>query len=313
MVSFTASQPYTWFTWFRVDTCTVNVGLFLKEIVGIGTPSRRAVGVHRPSAMAFVPPSVSAPYHARVRIPARSSAAPAAPADAAVAVARRLNSELPSLFSKPVDTSMYAADVAFADPLNSHKGAEPYKSNIEFLGGSAVFEGADMRLLDVGVVGGVVRTRWVLGMVVRFLPWKPRVDFTGISEYFVRDDGLIEKHVDYWDSIRDNDYFSWEAVRDLVKQCAPASGQRAGELVRRGAMFEVRRGEAGIVAVARVEGDVAALEKDLREWAVGEARCVLAEGPARIVERPQGKGRELWVPCLSVDVSVGGVSYFAPT
>jgi hypothetical protein len=47
-----------------------------------------------------------------------------------------------------------------------------------------------------------------------FLPWKPSAIFTGITKYDIDlDSGLITRHADEWDSVKNNDYLSLEALQ----------------------------------------------------------------------------------------------------
>lgn len=184
------------------------------------------------------------------------SSTPATPQQAALIAA--LQDEIPAIFD-PADPgpnlSLYDPDVAFRDPLNRFRGAARYAANIAFLTSSPVFTKPALSLHDIWPVkDNIVRTRWTLAMTAG-LPWKPRVAFTGTSDYVLNPEtGLVSEHVDVWDSLdgRGNAAFpSPQAVRDLVVQCAwspqPLPDQndnRIGgsfDLLRRAKDYSIRR------------------------------------------------------------------------
>lgn len=58
-------------------------------------------------------------------------------------------------------------------------------------------------------------------MIMKFvlLPWKPELVFTGLSIMGVNPQNLkFCSHVDLWDSIQNNEYFSFEGLWDVFKQ-----------------------------------------------------------------------------------------------
>ncbi|OIV97197.1 hypothetical protein TanjilG_28948 [Lupinus angustifolius] len=64
-----------------------------------------------------------------------------------------------------------------------------------------------------------ITTRWTMVMKFRLLPWKPALVFTGISVMGVNpENGKFCSHVDFWDSIQKNDYFSLEGLLEVIKQ-----------------------------------------------------------------------------------------------
>lgn len=91
----------------------------------------------------------------------------------------------------------------------------------------------------------------------------------------MNDKGEVVKHVDKWDSIENNEYFSWEGVGDLVGMCGVGSGSRSvgrecwGEVVRR------RRKEYEIWEIGDVGKD------GFERWCVGDGGVVVEGGKER--------------------------------
>lgn len=166
-------------------------------------------------------------------------------------VISRLRDELPNVFSaETADYSIYSPDVYFEDPLTRFRGTARYIANINFLSRSPVFATAKFHLHDIRVLlqsPSTVRTRWTLSMTLRAIPWRPRVAFTGQSDYVVdQSSALVVRHIDYWDSVPDSAFFSFPAVADLVRQCGPSSPFSANLvpefiLLRRLASFQIWR------------------------------------------------------------------------
>ncbi|PKI46248.1 hypothetical protein CRG98_033375 [Punica granatum] len=91
-------------------------------------------------------------------------------------------------------------------------------------------------------------------MVMKFmpLPWKPELIFTGTSVMGINPDtGKFCSHVDYWDSIQKNDYFSSEGLWDVFKQLriykTPDLETPKYQILKRTANYEVRKYEPFIV------------------------------------------------------------------
>ncbi|XP_038879423.1 heme-binding-like protein At3g10130, chloroplastic isoform X2 [Benincasa hispida] len=85
-------------------------------------------------------------------------------------------------------------------------------------------------------------------MVMKFvlLPWKPELVFTGISIMGINPEtGKFCSHVDLWDSIQNNDYFSVEGLWDVFKQLryykTPALESPKYLILKRTANYEVRK------------------------------------------------------------------------
>ncbi|GAB0494170.1 hypothetical protein MMPV_005460 [Pyropia vietnamensis] len=200
---------------------------------------------------------------------------PDTPPPAVTALAAKLQTELPALFRTDAgdpDWSLYTPDVQFEDPLNRFRGVAKYRDNIRFLKESFAFRNSAMFLHDTVAGEDSVVTRWTLAMTAAFLPWSPRVVFTGESIYGVDltpgdTMGGVNRHIDTWDSIAAQKFLSIEAIGDLVRQLSPAGAvlARAGSggdpppgvppylTLRREAAWEVRRVD-GYAAVAAADG-----------------------------------------------------------
>ena len=68
-------------------------------------------------------------------------------------------------------------------------------------------------------------TRWTMAMSLTVVPpilrglWSPSLLFTGVSLMSLNPASRkISRHVDRWDSVRNNDYLSTEAVADMFRQ-----------------------------------------------------------------------------------------------
>ena len=109
-----------------------------------------------------------------------------------------------------MERQFYAEDVTFVDPLTSFTGIDKYQNNVDMLAGRTslgriLFDDANIVLHNIKDLGeNRIQTRWTLQVNVKFLPWKPRAKFTGVSIYTVSGEPGSEKVVrqeDYWDSV----------------------------------------------------------------------------------------------------------------
>ncbi|KAK1861544.1 hypothetical protein I4F81_004128 [Pyropia yezoensis] len=235
-------------------------------------PRQRGPPPPHGAAAAAPPPAMVAASSVTSIVPATPP--PATPPPAVAAVAAKLQTELPALFRADADPdwSLYTPNVRFEDPLNRFRGVAKYRDNIRFLKESFAFRDAAMYLHDTVAGEDAVVTRWTLAMTAAFLPWSPRVVFTGESVYGVdlaagETQGGVNRHIDTWDSIAAQGFPSVEAVADLVRQLSPAGAAvaRAGSggdpppgvppylTLRREAAWEVRRVD-GYTAIAATDG-----------------------------------------------------------
>ncbi|OSX71459.1 hypothetical protein BU14_0532s0018 [Porphyra umbilicalis] len=253
-----------------------------------GAWARRGAALSRGGrALSTTPPPPPLPPRAPTMVTSpvttieRDTPPPASPPPAVTALAAKLQTELPALFTPGTDPdwSIYTDDVLFEDPLNRFRGVRKYRANIGFLKDSFAFRNSAMFLHDTVAEEDAVVTRWTLAMTAAFLPWAPRVVFTGESIYGVDvspggggdgggggsgGGGGVNRHVDTWDSITAQGFPSLEAVADLVGQLSPAGaavarGGSGGDAppgvppyltLRRAAAWEVRRVDAHDVVAA---------------------------------------------------------------
>jgi len=175
-------------------------------------------------------------------------------------LAEFLKEDLNHLFDEQgIDASKYDEDVKFQDPITSYNGIDGYLFNIQFL--RYAFD-PTFKVFSIKQTGPYeITTRWTMGMSVgRWFPlqafWKPEFLFTGTSIMGVNPQtGRFCSHVDTWDSIKDQDYLSAEAVKDLVTQFmqfyrTPELETPEYTVLKRLATFEVREYEPIVVAEA---------------------------------------------------------------
>lgn len=170
-----------------------------------------------------------------------------------------LSDDLEHLFdSQGIDRSKYESDVEFLDPLTRYNNIEGYLFNIQML---RYLFSPKFTLHGVEISGeDELTTRWTMGMKFALLPWRPSVNFTGRSILTVNlSSGKFKRHVDVWDSIENNAYFSTEGLLDLLKQLlpnleTPNLETPTYEVLQRKKDFEVREYEAFAVAETKSEG-----------------------------------------------------------
>ncbi|CAL9027951.1 unnamed protein product [Prunus brigantina] len=154
-----------------------------------------------------------------------------------------------------IDRTAYDERVKFRDPITKHDTITGYLLNISFL--KIVFT-PKFQLHWVKQTGPYeITTRWTMVMKFIPLPWKPELVFTGTSVMGINPEtGKFCSHVDFWDSIKTNDYFSVEGLLDVFKQLryykTPDLETPKYEILKRTANYEVRKYSPFIV----VEGSV---------------------------------------------------------
>ncbi|XP_040381027.1 uncharacterized protein LOC102710506 [Oryza brachyantha] len=140
------------------------------------------------------------------------------PAAEAERLVEFLREDLPHLFDDiGIDRSAYDDRVRFRDPITRHDDIDGYLANIRFL--KLLFR-PDFYLHHAKQTGPYeITTRWTMVMKFVLLPWKPELIFTGLSIMGVNPQNLkFCSHVDIWDSIQNNEYFSFEGLGDVFKQ-----------------------------------------------------------------------------------------------
>ncbi|KAK9947633.1 hypothetical protein M0R45_003248 [Rubus argutus] len=143
-----------------------------------------------------------------------------------------------------IDRTAYDERVTFRDPITKHDSISGYLLNIAFL--KTVFT-PKFQLHWVKQSGPYeITTRWTMVMKFIPLPWKPELIFTGTSVMGINPEtGKFCSHVDFWDSIKKNDYFSLEGLLDVFKQLriykTPDLETPKFEILKRTANYEVRK------------------------------------------------------------------------
>ncbi|CAH9125036.1 unnamed protein product [Cuscuta epithymum] len=156
-----------------------------------------------------------------------------------------LYKDLPHLFDdKGIDRTAYDAAVKFRDPITRHDNIDGYLLNIAAL--KLLFR-PKFSLHWVKQTGGSeITTRWTMGMKFLPLPWQPELVFTGTSVMTVNPETKkFISHVDYWDSIVNNDFFSIEGLMDVVKQLryykTPDLETPSYHILKRTSSYQVRK------------------------------------------------------------------------
>ncbi|KAL3535808.1 hypothetical protein ACH5RR_004269 [Cinchona calisaya] len=168
-----------------------------------------------------------------------------------------LYEDLPHLFDEQgIDKTAYDERVKFRDPITKHDTVSGYLFNISML--KLLFQ-PDFQLHWVKQTGPYeITTRWTMVMKFMLLPWKPELVFTGTSVMGINPDTMkFCSHIDYWDSIKNNDYLSFEGLLDVLKQLriykTPELETPKYQILKRTATYEVRKYEPFIVV--ETDGD----------------------------------------------------------
>lgn len=142
-----------------------------------------------------------------------------------------------------IDRTAYDEEVRFRDPLTKYDDIAGYLLNIALL---RKFFRPQMILHWVKKTGPFeITTRWTAVMKFILLPWKPEFVLTGTSIMGINPHtGKFCSHVDLWDSVQNNDYFSIEGLWDVLKQFrfyeTPELESPKYQILKRTANYEVR-------------------------------------------------------------------------
>ncbi|KAG6587902.1 hypothetical protein SDJN03_16467, partial [Cucurbita argyrosperma subsp. sororia] len=143
-----------------------------------------------------------------------------------------------------IDRTAYDEEVRFRDPITKYDGISGYMLNIALL---REFFRPEIILHWVKKTGPYeITTRWTAVMKFILLPWKPELVLTGTSIMGINPKtGKFCSHVDLWDSLQNNDYFSLEALWDVFKQLrfyeTPELESPKYQILKRTANYEVRK------------------------------------------------------------------------
>jgi len=176
-----------------------------------------------------------------------------------------LKEDLKHLFDgKGIDASAYDDVVEFRDPITNYNSLSGYLFNIQML--KQVFDPV-LELHDIRAIGPyAVLSRWTMTMDftparVLPIPWKPRLMFSGTSTYcFNPANGRINKHIDTWDSINNQEFFSVEAFADVLRQMTDLASTPDGleqpqyRVIRRAADYQIRSYDSFVVAQTFMDG-----------------------------------------------------------
>lgn len=173
-----------------------------------------------------------------------------------------LKEDLQHLFDdQGIDASKYDDVVEFLDPITKYDSLKGYLFNIQML--RYVFD-PDYVMHDVQQTGPwEVTTRWTMSMVFTPLSkgplgkwWSPRLLFTGVSIMGINPQTRrFNRHVDYWDAISDQNYFSVEGFQHVLQQLlqlyrTPQLETPRYTVLRKTKDYEIRRYEPFLVAEA---------------------------------------------------------------
>ncbi|KAJ6957717.1 hypothetical protein NC653_039626 [Populus alba x Populus x berolinensis] len=165
-----------------------------------------------------------------------------------------LYDDLPHLFDdQGIDRTAYDERVKFRDPITKHDSISGYLFNITLL--KNLFR-PQFFLHWVKQTGTYeITTRWTMVMKFMLLPWKPELVFTGTSIMGINPQtGKFSSHLDFWDSIGNNNYFSLEGLWNVVKQLriykTPDLETPRYQILKRTANYEVRKYSPFIVVEA---------------------------------------------------------------
>ncbi|KAM7275932.1 hypothetical protein ACFE04_017798 [Oxalis oulophora] len=153
--------------------------------------------------------------------------------------------DLPHLFDdQGIDRTAYDDRVMFRDPITKHDTITGYLFNIALL--KSLFTPLFQLHWAKQTGPYEITTRWTMIMKFVILPWKPELVFTGLSVMGINpENGKFCSHVDYWDSIKNNEYFSVEGLLDVLRQLriykTPDLETPKYQILRRTADYEVRK------------------------------------------------------------------------
>lgn len=166
-----------------------------------------------------------------------------------------LKEDLPHLFDeRGITKEQYEPRVDFRDPITRYSSVDGYVFNIQML---RYLFSPKFELHSVKQSGpSEITTRWTMTMRFALLPWRPELIFTGVSVMGINPTtGRFLSHVDYWDSIKNNEYLSLEGVRDVLKQLwyykTPDLETPKYSVLKRANLYEVRKYEPFIVVEAQ--------------------------------------------------------------
>jgi len=131
-----------------------------------------------------------------------------------------LKEDLQHLFDdQGIDVSKYEDSVQFEDPITKYTTIDGYIQNIQFLKNvfNPTFILRDIRRTD----DYEIAFRWTMYMTP-VVPFLGSLTFTGTSRLGISpESGKFNRHIDTWDAIEDQRYFSIEAFVHMLSQVVP--------------------------------------------------------------------------------------------
>lgn len=110
---------------------------------------------------------------------------------------RTLREDIPLLFNRELNLSIYRDDIVFRDPRNSFQGIGNYKTifwSLRFHG-RIFFKSLYVEVKRIWQTeDGLIRMRWTVHGVPR-VPWEAEGTFDGISQYKLDHEGKIYEHM----------------------------------------------------------------------------------------------------------------------
>ncbi|KAL0403866.1 UNVERIFIED_CONTAM: hypothetical protein Sradi_2027400 [Sesamum radiatum] len=175
-----------------------------------------------------------------------------------------LYEDLPHVFDdQGIDETAYDEHIKYRDPITKHDSKSGYLFNIAMLRKLFGSHYLQLHWIKQRVQGRrtgnniskgpyEITTRWTMTMKFLLLPWKPELVFTGNSVMGINPETKkFCSHVDCWDSIQNNDYFSVEGLLYVVKQLryykTPDLETPKYQILKKTANYEVRSYEPFIV------------------------------------------------------------------
>jgi hypothetical protein len=160
-----------------------------------------------------------------------------------------LREDLTHLFDdRGIDVTKYDNVVTFRDPITSYGTIQGYVANIKFL--KNIFQ-PRFTLHDIKQTGDdEISFRWTMDMLLAGV--HRELVFTGTSKLGVNEDtGRFCSHIDTWDAIQNQEYFSLEAFVHMLGQLfVERTEALEGEvLLKRKAYEVIRRRDGDVVAV----------------------------------------------------------------
>ncbi|KAK9806065.1 hypothetical protein WJX73_010820 [Symbiochloris irregularis] len=203
-----------------------------------------------------------------------------------------LEEDLSHLFDeRGLDQSQYDDKVNFMDPLTKFSSVKGYMFNIAML--KRLFA-PDFQLHDIRQTGDYeITTRWTMIMqftLNRISPlrrfWDPKLIFTGVSIMGInKENGKVNAHIDLWDAVKNNKWFSLEAASHVGGQMtslmrSPDLDSFSYTILRKTKDYEIRRFEPFQVIEAQIDStegssDSGSGQKDPAARATGAFRALV--------------------------------------